>query len=93
MVSLTPEPMSATTRCSACTRTLRALCSAGIYSKMSDFSRRAGRARAEVSTMRDQLTPRERVRLALNHQEPDRKPINITFTSVPYEAAPRVRVA
>ncbi len=34
--------------------------------------------------MRDQLTPRERVRLALNHQEPDRVPINITFTSVPY---------
>lgn len=34
--------------------------------------------------MRDQLTPRERVRLALHHQEPDRVPINITFTSVPY---------
>lgn len=30
------------------------------------------------------LTPRERVRLALNHQEPDRVPIDITWTKVPY---------
>lgn len=30
------------------------------------------------------LTSRERVRLALNHQEPDRVPIDITYTRVPY---------
>jgi uroporphyrinogen decarboxylase len=30
------------------------------------------------------LTPRERVRIALNHQEPDRVPIDITYTSQPY---------
>jgi hypothetical protein len=30
------------------------------------------------------LTSRERVRLALNHQEPDRVPIDITWTKVPY---------
>jgi uroporphyrinogen decarboxylase len=30
------------------------------------------------------ITRRERVRLALNHQEPDRVPIDITWTKVPY---------
>lgn len=30
------------------------------------------------------LTSRERVRLALNHQEPDRVPIDVTYTSKPY---------
>jgi uroporphyrinogen decarboxylase len=30
------------------------------------------------------LTSRERVRIALNHQEPDRVPIDITYTSEPY---------
>lgn len=30
------------------------------------------------------LPSRERVRLALNHQEPDRVPLDITYTSVPY---------
>lgn len=30
------------------------------------------------------LSRRERVRLALNHQEPDRVPIDITWTKVPY---------
>ncbi len=37
--------------------------------------------------MRSELTSRERVRLALNHQEPDRVPIDITWTKVPYAAA------
>ena len=39
---------------------------------------------AEEKMTKEELTPRERVRLALNHQEPDRVPINITYTSVPY---------
>ena len=30
------------------------------------------------------LTSRERVRIALNHQEPDRVPIDITYTKKPY---------
>lgn len=30
------------------------------------------------------LTSRERVRIALNHQEPDRVPIDVTYTSKPY---------
>ena len=30
------------------------------------------------------LTSRERVRIALNHQEPDRVPIDITYTKIPY---------
>ncbi|HLC03174.1 MAG TPA: uroporphyrinogen decarboxylase family protein [Anaerolineales bacterium] len=34
--------------------------------------------------MKDQLTSRERVTLALNHQEPDRVPIDITYTWEPY---------
>jgi len=38
----------------------------------------------EVTVPKDTLTSRERVRLALNHQEPDRVPIDITYTSVPY---------
>ena len=33
---------------------------------------------------KETLPSRERVRLALNHQEPDRVPIDITYTSVPY---------
>ena len=33
---------------------------------------------------REELTSRERVRLALDHQEPDRVPIDITWTKVPY---------
>jgi uroporphyrinogen decarboxylase len=36
------------------------------------------------------LTPRERVRLALNHQEPDRVPIDVTYTSIPYIDVRRV---
>ena len=32
----------------------------------------------------NKLTSRERVRIALNHQEPDRVPIDITYTSIPY---------
>lgn len=36
------------------------------------------------------LTRRERVRLALNHQEPDRVPIDITYTSQPYIDTRRV---
>jgi uroporphyrinogen decarboxylase len=31
-----------------------------------------------------QLSSRERVRLALNHQEPDRVPMDVTYTSQPY---------
>jgi uroporphyrinogen decarboxylase len=34
---------------------------------------------------KESLPSRERVRLALNHQEPDRVPIDITYTSVPYQ--------
>lgn len=33
---------------------------------------------------KESLTSRERVRLALNHQEPDRIPLDITYTSMPY---------
>ena len=36
------------------------------------------------------LTSRERVRLALNHEEPDRVPIDITYTSKPYIDVRRV---
>jgi uroporphyrinogen decarboxylase len=32
----------------------------------------------------EKLTSRERVRIALNHQEPDRVPIDITYTKKPY---------
>jgi uroporphyrinogen decarboxylase len=32
----------------------------------------------------EKLTSRERVRIALNHQEPDRVPIDITYTKMPY---------
>lgn len=39
--------------------------------------------------MKSELTSRERVRLALNHQEPDRVPIDITWTKVPYAAVRR----
>jgi uroporphyrinogen decarboxylase len=35
---------------------------------------------------KEALTSRERVRLALNHQEPDRVPMDITYTRVPYVA-------
>jgi uroporphyrinogen decarboxylase len=35
------------------------------------------------------LNSRERVRIALNHQEPDRVPIDITYTSKPYLALRR----
>jgi uroporphyrinogen decarboxylase len=40
--------------------------------------------------MTSELTSRERVRLALNHQEPDRVPIDITWTKVPYADVRRV---
>jgi uroporphyrinogen decarboxylase len=40
--------------------------------------------------MYPELTSRERVRLALNHQEPDRVPIDITWTKVPYADVRRV---
>ncbi len=40
--------------------------------------------------MTSELTSRERVRLALNHQEPDRVPIDITWTKVPYADTRRV---
>ncbi len=36
------------------------------------------------------LTSRERVRIALNHQEPDRVPIDVTYTSQPYIDVRRV---
>ena len=39
--------------------------------------------------MTSKLSSRERVRLALNHREPDRVPIDITWTKVPYAAARR----
>ena len=39
---------------------------------------------------REALSSRERVRLALNHQEPDRVPIDITYTRVPYVDVRRV---
>ena len=38
--------------------------------------------------MTSELTSRERVRLALNHQEPDRVPIDITWTKVPIRRCP-----
>lgn len=34
--------------------------------------------------MKEELAPRERVRIALNHEEPDRVPIDITYTWKPY---------
>ena len=40
--------------------------------------------------MTSELTSRERVHLVLSHQEPDRVPIDITWTKVPYAAVRRV---
>jgi uroporphyrinogen decarboxylase len=36
--------------------------------------------------MRTELTPRERVTLALNHEEPDRLPVDVSYTFEPYVA-------